>query len=61
MQNMQTSGNHFIEVVWRNICGHAHGNARRAINEQIRHFGRQNQGFVLAAIVIRAKINGFFI
>ena len=30
-----------IEVVWRHIRGHAHGNAIRSINQEIGHLARQ--------------------
>ena len=43
------------------IGRHTHRNARTAINQQIRHFGRQNQGFFLATVVIWPKIDGFFV
>ncbi len=48
------------QVVRRNVRRHADGDARGAIDQQVRETGRQNNGFELAAVVIRREIDSFF-
>ena len=59
-QQGQTGGNHFRQVVRRNVGGHTHGNTRRTINQQIRDTRGQNQRLLFGTIIVRSEINGFF-
>ena len=60
-QQMQASINHFIEVVRRNVGGHAHGDACGAVNQQIREFRRQHQRLFFRAVVVGAEIDRFLV
>src|SRR6185312_4198629 len=54
-------GNHLAQVVGRNVRGHAHRDAGRAVDEQVRHPGRQHQWFALALVVVQAEIDGVLV
>ena len=60
-QHVQTSVHHFVQVVGRNIGRHAHGNARGAVDQQVRNAAGQDQRFFFGAIVVGAEIDGFFV
>ena len=60
-QHVQAGVHHFIEVVRRNIRRHANGNARRAIDQQVGQFARQNQRLFFAAVVVGAEVDSFFV
>jgi hypothetical protein len=48
----------FFGVVRRNVRGHADRDARRAVDEQVRHRRRQHHGLELGTVVIGPKMNG---
>src|SRR5690606_30385782 len=60
-QAIQTTVNDLGQVVRRNIGGHAHGNTRTAVDQQIGQARRQYQRLLFAAIVVGAKINRFLV
>ena len=60
MQQVQAGGNGVAEVVRRDVGCHAHGDAFRAVYQQRGKAGGQHQRLLLAAVVVVAKINGFF-
>ena len=60
-QQVQAGVDHFVQVVWWDVGGHAHRNTARAVNEQIGQARWQHQGFFFRAVVIGAEINGFFV
>ncbi len=60
-QQMQTGVEHLAQVVRRNIGGHAHRNARRAIDQQIGQTRRQQQRLLLGAVIVGAEIDGFLV
>ena len=60
-QQVQTGVDHFVEVVWRDVGRHTHSNTGRAIDQQIGKFGRHDQRFFFAAVVVGAEIDGFFV
>ena len=60
-QQVQTGIHHFIEVVRRNVGRHADRNTSRAIDQQIGKFGRHDQRFFFAAVVVGAEIDGFLV
>ena len=60
-QQVQAGVDHFVQVVWRDVGGHAHRNTARAVNEQIGQARWQHQGFFFGAVVIGAKVNRFFV
>src|SRR5690606_15413491 len=51
----QAGGDHFIEVVGRNVGGHAHGDAGGAVDQQVGHPGGQHLGDLLLAVVVRSE------
>ena len=54
-QQVLTRVDHFVQVVRRNVGGHAHGDAGRAVDQQIRQLRRQNQRLFLVAVVVLAR------
>ena len=52
---------HLAHVVRRDIRGHAHGDARGAVDEQIREAGGQHGGLLRLAVVVRHEVHGIFI
>ena len=60
-QHVQTRVHHFVQVVRRNVGGHAHGNAARAIDQQVRYARRQHQRLFFAAVVVGPEINRFLV
>ncbi len=57
----QAAVDHLGEVMRRNISGHTDGDARRAVNQQVGNFGRQDFGNLLGAVVVRHEIDGLFL
>jgi hypothetical protein len=51
---VQAAVDHFGEVVRRNVGGHAHGDARGAVDQQVRQAGRQT-GALAPAVVVGPK------
>ena len=45
----------------RNIGRHTHGNASRAIDQQVGQACRQCQGFLFGAVIVGAEIDGFLV
>ena len=60
-QHVQAGVHDFIQVVRRDVGGHAHRNARRPIHQQIGKFGGHYQRLFFAAVVVRPEIDGFFV
>ena len=60
-QQVQTRVHHLVQVVRGNVGRHAHGDTGRAIDQQIGEFGRHDQRFFFASIVVGTEINGFFV
>ena len=48
----------FIEVMWRHIGGHAHGDAGGAVQQQVRQAGRHPCGFFQRAVKIGCPVHG---
>ena len=46
------------QIVRRNIGGHAHGNAGRTVEQEVRHLGGQDLRLLFRAVVVRAEIHG---
>ena len=57
----QAGVDHFAKIVRRDIRGHAHGNTRGAVDQQIGHPGRQDLGNLLRAVVVIDEIDGLFV
>ena len=57
----QAGIHHLGQVVRRDVGRHAHGDARGAVDQQIRHPGRHHQRFVLAAVVVRPEVDRLFL
>ncbi len=58
LEHMQRRVDHFAEVVRRNVGRHAHGDARRAVDEQVGGPRRQDHRLALLAVVVRHEIDG---
>ena len=52
---------HFAEVVRRNVGGHADGDARAAIDEQVREGARQHCRLGALAVVVRDEVDGVLV
>ena len=53
--------NDLPQVVRRNVGGHAHGDAARAVHQQVRHSRRQHRGLLLGFVEVRQEIYGFLL
>ncbi len=51
----------FSDVVRGDVGGHADGDSARAVDQQVRHHGRQHQWFAQRVIKIRSKIDGVLV
>ncbi len=52
---------HFAQVVRRDVGRHAHGDAGRAVDQQVRDPGRQDGGLTLLAVVVLHEIDRFLV
>ena len=50
----------FLDVVGRDVGGHAHGDAGGAVDQQVRQLGRQDRGFGLGLVVVGGEVDGLF-
>ena len=55
LQKMDTGVDHFPEIVWRNIRGHADRNARGAIEQHVRQTGREDSRLVQCAVEVGSQ------
>ncbi|MNI21319.1 hypothetical protein D3C73_748370 [compost metagenome] len=60
-QAIQAAVDHFLQVVRRNIGGHAHGNTRTAVDQQVGQARRQQQRFLFATVVVGAEVHRFLV
>ena len=51
----------FAQIVRRNVGGHAHGNARRAVEQQVGHLGGHHRGFLQGIVVVGPEIHGILV
>ena len=51
----------FAQVVRRDIGGHAHGDARGTVEQEVGHLGGQNRGLLKGIVVIGAEIDGVLV
>jgi hypothetical protein len=61
LQECEAGIDHFAEVVRRNVGRHADRDARGAVHQQIRELRRQHQRLMLAAVIVRAEIDGLLV
>ena len=54
-------GDHFGQIVWRDVGGHAHRDACRAIDQQVREPCRHHRRLQLLLVVIGLEIDGFLV
>ena len=52
-----TGVDHLAEIVRRDIGRHADRDAARAVDQQVREFGRQHDRFLLAAVIVRLEVD----
>ena len=55
------SVDNFVEIVRRNVRGHAHGDTRRTVDQQIGETGWKYAGFSLGFVVVRREIDGLLV
>ena len=60
VEHRETGVDDFREVVRRHVGGHAHRDARRAVDQQVREPRRHDRRLGLALVVVRLEIDGFF-
>ncbi len=53
--------NDFREVVGRNVCRHAHGNAVRSIHQQIRNPRRKDRRLDCRFVIVRREVHRLFV
>jgi hypothetical protein len=61
LDQMNRGIDNFGEIVRWNVGGHAHGDARRAVHQQVRHTRRQYFRLHFAFVIVGAEIDGLFI
>ena len=60
-QQVQTGVDDLVEVVRRNVGRHAHGNASRAVDQQIRQPRWQHGRLFFRAVVVRREVDRFLV
>jgi len=58
---MQAGINRLAEIVRRDVRGHAHGDAGRAVDEKLGKTGRQDDGLLFGVVEVGNKIDGVLI
>ena len=61
LQQVQAGVDHLVEVVRRDVGGHAHRDAGRAVDQQVGQPRRQHQRLFLGAVVVGAEVDGFLV
>ena len=61
LQQVQAGVDHLVQVVRRDVRRHAHRDAGRAVDQQVRHARRQHQRLLLRAVVVGAEIDGVLV
>ncbi len=51
----------FVQIMRRDIRGHAHGDAGGAIDQQVRNARRQDHRLIAGLVEIRNEIDGFLL
>ena len=57
----QAAVDHLAQVVRRDVGGHAHGDARRAVDQQVGDLGRHDRRNLLGAVVVGHPVDGFLV
>ncbi|CFU78885.1 Uncharacterised protein [Bordetella pertussis] len=60
-QAIQAAVDHFLQVVRGNVGGHAHGDTRAAVDQQVGQARRQQQGLLFAAVVVGPEVDRFLV
>ncbi len=58
LQKVDAGPGHLPQVVGRDVGGHAHGNARGAVQEQVGEARRQHHGLLEGAVEIQRPVHG---
>ena len=61
IEQMDGGGDHLDEVVRRHVRGHAHRDARRPVDEQVRERCRQHRGLLELPVIVRDEVDDVFI
>ncbi len=57
----QAAVDHFRQVVWRNVGGHPYRDTGRAVNQQVRDFGRHDVRNAFGTVVVINEIDRLFL
>jgi hypothetical protein len=57
LQQVQAGVDHLVEVVRRDVGGHAHRNAGAAVDQQVGQPRRQHRGLLLRAVVVGREVD----
>ncbi len=60
-EHVQAGVDHLAQVVRRDVGRHAHGDARGAVDQQVRHARRQHRRLKFLAVVVRPEVDGFLV
>jgi hypothetical protein len=60
-QQVQAGVHHLVEVVRRDVGGHAHRDAAEPVDQQVGQLARQHQRFFFGAVVVGPEIDGFLV
>jgi len=58
---MDQGVDHLAQIVGRDVGGHAHGDARRAVDQQVGQFRWQHQRFGQGLVVVGAEVDRFLL
>ena len=61
LQQVQAGVDDLVQVVRRDVGRHADGDAGGAVDQQVRQLRRQDQRLGLAAVVVRAEVDGLLV
>ena len=60
-QQMQARVDDFVQVMWRDVGGHSHRNATRAIDQQIGQARGHDQRLFFRTVVVGSEVHGLFV
>jgi hypothetical protein len=61
LQQVQAGVDDLVEVVRRDVGGHAHRDAGAAVDQQVGQPRRQHRGLLLGAVVVGREVDGFLV
>ena len=61
LEQVKTRVHDFVQVVRRDVGGHAHGNAGGTVDQQVGQARRQHHGLFLGAVVVGCEVDGVLV